>query len=797
VVVLVAMAVLMLGHAGPARAVEEYPLESLLGDFTASRHARATATMADEPGYVRIDFANIADPTEPYVGRVHLGTVLQSAETGGENTAPLITVTDVSAEVPVETDDEFGQMTIFVPVVSGDMSRSLPPVGHVLLPAAVDAGGAGLEATLENILAESAQTEEAAQRAVWHWTDGLDISHDPRAMELAGIELEATPEGDDSGQPGGVPPTGEGGTTDGGGESGLGGDPWFDGTSPGGSSSSSGGGFISDPVPPGSAAAAGVVAAGLAAAAAAAGGGLSGFGSTAGAAGGAGPGGGGGAPRAPTRGAPSGAPATAAQAQAPYQPAQGGGMAPDGPAGRGGVPSPPPAPPPQSGAPTQPQTAPPLGGSPQPPSAPETAPPSDQPQGDAPWIAQRTRPDFPPPAIRPDGTWDPAAAPDAGSEPPSPPVEDDVDIDRGLYDPNYRPDRKTLDPKAGVHEIDQTEWDPYAGQREPSTDPKARIGPQPKEGKGPDVQIDIEEGEYGVDFGGRGVRISKDKDGWHWGVGDRGVGPMDEQGIPQFDASADGFSVSNRPGQASIGIGHRGGTQATITRESDGFTSATVGDENDRTIITQIRNRWGVGRQWGSADDPSRSVGGEYDTDTGDFGVGVRDRRGSVMVGKEDDTVAVGWSSARGKPGIADDFNRQIGVDTSSGDFDVQWGDIKVSVNDDLYSVGSGNRQAWWDSDNASAIYTWGPSSGARQTTVGFGDGDWMASTRIPAGKIDVDVMVNTGMRVTANEDMMPDLLTQGSEEYWVGIRNDWLTLRGGRVADDTQIWFGIHGRPW
>jgi hypothetical protein len=52
--------------------------------------------------------------------------------------------------------------------------------------------------------------------------------------------------------------------------------------------------------------------------------------------------------------------------------------------------------------------------------------------------------------------------------------------------------------------------------------------------------------------------------------------------------------------------------------------------------------------------------------------------------------------------------------------------------------------------------------------------------------------MVNTGMRVTANDDMMPELLTKGSEEYWIGVRSKWLTLRGGRVGTETQFWGGI-----
>jgi hypothetical protein len=74
-----------------------------------------------------------------------------------------------------------------------------------------------------------------------------------------------------------------------------------------------------------------------------------------------------------------------------------------------------------------------------------------------------------------------------------------------------------------------------------------------------------------------------------------------------------------------------------------------------------------------------------------------------------------------------------------------------------------------------------------------------MASTRIPVRlggkKAGIDVMVNTGMRVTANEDMMPELLTGGSEEYWIGIKNDWLMLRGGRVDGDSQVWFGVTRR--
>ena len=765
VIALVVLAVLVLGHAGTARAMEEYPLESLLGAFTASVHAGAEAEMAEESGYVHIEFFNIADPTEPYVGRVHLGTVLQSVEPGGEDYAPLVTVTDVSAQVPVETDGEFGYIEIFVPVVSGDMSKPLPPPGHVLLPSTDYVADSDVQATLDNIMAQSAQTEEAAQLAVWYWTNGLDISDNKRAMELAGIALEVTPEEDDSGLSGEVPPTGDDGTAGGGtGDGGQGGEPWYDG-------SGSGGGHAPSraTVPPASTAAAGIAAAVLAAGAAAAGGGLSGLGSTAGAAGGGGSGGSAGTGMAPTRGAPGGAAGTAVPSQASYQPAPGAGIAPDGPAGTGTAPSAPPTPPPQQW---------------------ETAPP-EQPR--------RTRPEFPPPAVRPDGTWDPSAAP-TETEPPPPPA-DDMDIDRGLYDPDYAGDRATPDPGMGVG-VDPDSYDPWAAERNAGREAPASIGPASKEGSDPDITISPETGEYGVDFGGRGVRISKDRNGWNVGVGDRGVGPMDAAGVPEFDASAGGFSVSNRGGKASIGIGDPRRGSATIALDKgEGLTTVTIGDQNDRTIIKQVRDRYGVGRQFGSGQDPSRTIAGEYDTETGDFAVGQQDRRGSVIVAKEDDTVAVGWSSARGKPGPDDDFTRQISVDRSTGDFGVDWGKVSVSRDDDVFSVGSGKRGISWDTDTDSGILTFGPSDGSRQTTIGGGDGSFMAATRIPTRiggqKIDIDVMVNQGMRWTANEDMAPELLTGGSEEYWVGIKHNWATIRTGRIDGDTQTWFTINRPLW
>jgi hypothetical protein len=776
VVVLFVLAVLVLGHAAPVHAVEPHRQIDLSRAMNTVDSMSCRAYSSGSPAYVYLEFDPI--DREPWEVTAKAGFIL---EPGGNESPYTFLVVPSEQVFPVAADGTVNGLER-VPLVTLSLNMGLPvkPEDEYYGPG--DYVRDDLEATINNIDDQGSDVSwEDAQAAVWSVTDGLDISDNPTAEGLAATG------GDDSGDAGTGTDGGTGddyaGDSDSGGSA-LGGEPWFDGSGSGGSSSGGSGG-LGEPVPPVSTAAAGIAAAAIAAGAAAAGGGLSGLGSTAGAAGG-GSGGGGGTGRAPTRGAPSGGAGTGASPQAPYQPAPAGGTAPDGPAGRGAPPSAPPT------APTQPDAPPPQQPGAPPPQQPG-APPPEQPQGDAPWIASPKRPDFPPPALRPDGTWDPSAAPDAGAEPPPTPPEEDVDIDRGLYDPKYRPKSMTPDWNAGVHEIDQTEWDPYAGQRKPSTEPKAGIGPKPKEGKGPDIHIDPEEGEYGVDFGGRGVRISKDKNGVQVGIGDRGVGPMDADGIPTFGASADGFSVSNRPDQASMGIGHRGGTQAAISHEKeDGFTSVSVGDEKNRTIITQIRDRYGVGRQWGSADDPSRAIGGSYDTDTGSFGVGMRDRRGSWMVGREDDTVSVGWSSARGKPGVADDFNRQIDVDLSGGGGHVQIGKVEVSAGDDLYSVGSGNRQAWWDADNASAIYTWGPSSGARQTTVGFGGGDWMASTRIPAGKIDIDVMVNTGMRVTANDDMMPELLTQGSEEYWVGIRNNWLTLRGGRVGQDTQIWGGI-----
>ncbi len=588
-----------------------------------------------------------------------------------------------------------------------------------------------LEATIDNIDSQGGTvSEEDAQAAVWSVTDGLDISDNPTAEGLVATEGDGSGDGgagdggsgdDGTGTDDG---TGDGGTTDGGtGDSGQGGEPWYDGSGSGGGRAPS-----RATVPPASTAAAGIAAAALAAGAAAAGGGLSGLGSTAGAAGGGGSSGGGGTGRAPTRGAPGGAARTAGPPQAPYQPAQTGGIAPDGPAGMGPAPSAPPTPPPQqAGAP--------------PPQQPETAPP-EQPQ--------RTRPDFPPPAVDPDGTWDPSAAP-TETEPPPPPA-DDIDIDRGLYDPDYAGNRATPDPGMGV-EVDPDSYDPWAAERDAGREAPASIGPAPKDGDMPDITISPETGDYGVDFGGRGVRISKNRDGWNVGVGDRGVGPMDSAGVPEFDASAGGFSVSNRGGEASVGITHGGGRSTTIVLDKgEGLTTVTIGDQNDRTIITQIRDRYGVGRQLGSGEDPSLTVGGEYDTETGDFAVGREDRGGRVIVGKEDDTWLVGWSSARGKPGMDDDFTRTITVDRSTGDFGVDWGKVSVSRDDDVFTVGSGKRGASWDTDTDSGILTFGPSDGSRQTTIGGGDGGFMASTRIPTRvggqKIDVDIIVNRGMRV-------------------------------------------------
>ena len=723
---LIVVAAFVLGYASSACAMEEHDLADILDQFDRGGHATANAFSTGKPGYVRIEFFNLADG-DTYVARVPLGTVLEPEDTSNTQ---MIIGTEVFVEVPADSANGPGEFTVEVPAFSTEMHESSAPDGMVMQLAPVPSSMAELEPVLQRIFAQSAQREEAAQLAVWYVTDGLDIADNPRAMELAGVRVEATPDQDDS--PVGGAPADDSATD----------------VPPGGG--------INDPtpsrtrsndtaVPPGSAAVAGVVAAGLAAAAAAAGGGLSGLGSTAGGVGG-GPG-----------DAPAG---TAASPQAPYQPASGRTMPPDGAAGSGVPPTAPPTPPPQ-----------------QPPTA--------------------GRPDFPPPATDGAGTLEPEASVPTETEPS--PTTDDIDVDRALYDPDYAGGRATPDPGMGV-EVDPDSYDPWAGQRDQGREGPASVGPAPRDGDMPDITISPETGDYGVDFGGRGVRISKNRDGWNVGVGDRGVGPMDAAGVPEFDASAGGFSVSNRGGEASIGITHGGGRATTIALDKgEGLTTVKIGDQNDRTIISQVRDRYGVGRQFGSAEDPSRTVAGEYDTATGDFSVGQQDRRGTVIIDKDGDSVGAGWSSARGKPGAEDDFTRQIVVDRSTGDFDVQWGKVKVSRGDDVFVVGSGNREVSFDTDTDSGIFTFGPSDGSRQTTIGVGDGGYMASTRIPTRvggqKIDVDVIVNRGMRWTANEDMMPELLSQGSEEYWVGIKHNWATIRTGRVGGDRQTWFTIN-RP-
>ena len=754
-VALVAMTVLVLGLAAPAPAVEPHREIDLSRAMNTVDAMGCRAYSTGSSGLVYLEF----DPTdrEPWEVEAKAGFIL---EPGGNQSPYAFLVVPTTQTFPVAADGTVnGQKRAPLSTVSLNMGLPALPEGDGYWPGDYVRGD--LEATIDNIDNQGGTvSEEDAQAAVWSVTDGLDVSGNPTAEALVASEGDGSGDGGtgDGTTDGG---TGDGGTTDG-------------GTGDVGGSGSGGARAPSRAtVPPASAAAAGIVAAGLAAGAAAIGGGLSGLGSTAGAAGGGGSGGSTGMGTAPARGAPGGAAGTAAPPQDPYQPAQRGGMAPDGPAGTGAAPSAPPTPPPQQPGVPPPQES-------------GTAP-SGQPQ--------RQRPDFPPPAISPD-VPEPAASVPTETE-PSPPVADDVDIDRGLYDPDYAGSRATPDPGMGV-EVDPDTYDPWAAQRNAGHEAPASIGPAPKDGDMPDITISPETGDYGVDFGGRGVRISKNRDGWNVGVGDRGVGPMDAAGVPDFDAAADGFSVSNRGGTATIGIGDPRGGSATIALDKgEGLTTVTIGDQNDRTIIKQVRDRYGVGRQFGSGQDPSRTIAGEYDTETGDFAAGQRDRRGSVIVAKEDDTVAVGWSSARGKPGPDDDFTRQISVDRSTGDFGVDWGKVSVSRDDDVFSVGSGKRGISWDTDTDSGILTFGPSDGSRQTTMGGGDGSFMAATRIPTRiggqKIDIDVMVNTGMRVTANEDMMPELLTGGSEEYWVGIKHDWLTIRGGRVDDATEVWFTIN----
>ena len=754
------MTVLVLGSAAPAPAVEPHRQIDLSRAMNTVDAMGCYAHATGSTGLVYLEFS--PGDEEPWEVTAKAGYILDPH--AFESPAAFLVV-PTTQTFRVDADGTVnGQKRAPLSTVSLNMGLPALPEGDYYW--AGDYVRGDLEATIDNIDSQGGTvSEEDAQAAVWSVTDGLDISDNPTAEGLVATEGDGSGDGGTgdggTGTDGG---TGDGGTTDDGtGDSGQGGEPGYDGSGSGGGRAPS-----RATVPPASAAAAGIAAAALAAGAAAAGGGLSGLGSTAGAAGG-GSGGGGGTGRAPTRGAPGGAAGAAAPPQAPYQPAQTGGIAPDGPAGTGTATSAPPTPPPQQPG----------------------APPPQQPQSVPPEQPQRTRPDFPPPAVDADGTWDPSAAP-TETEPP-PPVADDIDIDRGLYDPDYAGSRATPDPGMGVT-VDPDSYDPWAAERNAGREAPASIGPAPKEGSDPDITISPETGDYGVDFGGRGVRISKNRDGWNVGIGDRGVGPMDEAGVPEFDAAAGGFSVSNRDGTATIGIGDPRGDSATIALDKgEGLTTVTIGDQDDRTIITQVRDRYGVGRQFGSGRDPSRTIGGEYDTETGDFAAGQWDRRGAVVVAKEDDTVGVGWSSARGKAGPDDDFTRQISVNKATGGVDVQWGKVRVSADDDFYTLGSGKREAWWDSDSASAVFTWGPSDGSRQTTLGAGDGSWMASTRIPAGKIDIDVMANTGMRVTANEDMMPELLTGGSEEYWVGIRHDWLTVRGGRVDDATEIWFTIN----
>ncbi|MHB8869000.1 MAG: hypothetical protein ACYC8U_09355, partial [Thermoleophilia bacterium] len=363
----------------------------------------------------------------------------------------------------------------------------------------------------------------------------------------------------------------------------------------------------------------------------------------------------------------------------------------------------------------------------------------------------------------------------------------DVDVDRALYDPEYAEGTRPIPPVDAP--IDPDSYDPFGGAGPIRSGPGVRLGP-PTQERGPDIAMDIPDRAISVDFGGTGIRARRDSDGWSITTGERGAGPF-ERDVPDFQVGADGFSAAKQGGRATVAVQHGGGRSTTaIFDTGDGGTTLIMGDARDRTILTQARDRYGVGHESGPAGDPTRTVAAEFDTDSGDFVVGRSDRRGGVAVMREGDTVGVGWSSARGRPGTDDDFRRSVTFDPSTGDVEARWGDITVTRDDQVITLGRGGRQVAFDPETGGGAFTFGPSDGSRPTTVGAGGGGYMVGTRIPIGrKVDLDVMVNRGMRWTATQDMMPQVMPEAQDEYWIGVNNDWLNVRTGRVGGKSETW--------
>jgi len=363
----------------------------------------------------------------------------------------------------------------------------------------------------------------------------------------------------------------------------------------------------------------------------------------------------------------------------------------------------------------------------------------------------------------------------------------DADLDRVLYDPEYAEGTRPIPPLDVP--IDPDSYDPFGDAGPIRSGPGVRLGP-PIQERGPDVAMDIHSRTISVDFGGTGIRARRDSDGWSITTGERGAGPF-ERDVPDFQVGAGGFSAAKQGGQATVAVQHGGGRSTTgIFDTEDGGTTLIMGDADDRTILTQARDRYGVGHESGPAGGPTRTVAVEFDTDSGDFIVGRSDRRGGVAVMREGDSVGVGWSSARGGPGTDDDFRRSVTFDPSTGDVEARWDDTTVTRDDGVITLGRGGRRVAFDPETGGGTFTFGPSDGSRPTTVGAGGGGYMVGTRIPVGrKVDLDVMVNRGMRWTATQDMMPQVTPEAQDECWIGISSDWLNVRTGRRGGESQTW--------